>query len=737
MKFRKSTLSIFLIMTLFMSIINSSFTFATDAFDYSAAVLRMKQLGILDSSVSNVTKVMTRGEFAKAVVIADNLIDVASAVEGSTVFPDVASYSALSGYVNILLNKQLISGMADGKFHPEASITYSEICTALVKLLGYADSDLKGTWPSNYLSKASSLKITDNLGLKKNDKVTIRNAAVMFDRLLNTNVKSGGTSGTNNASQVMFSDSINLYSDCIIEDNSESYSNLASDEVLTDKGVLHIADNTSKLQVGTTYRLKIEDGEITKVYGKVKETETITVNSMVGSIIYYEEAGKEKNMTLPASISYYYHGEKKDYKSVSSLLLTNMSIIFDSSTNTAGNYAVITDPIYSKPQLASDFNPLSDKLGDITFDADTKIIKNGKTITKGQINDMDVVYSVTDINGNNKYVLVVENYIEGNITAFLANAYSSNGIQIDKTSYNYSNDMDIAKLSSFTAGELVAIILGYDGKVVDIKNIDHKAGSIGEYIILGNSKTSDNLADNEILTDKGTLTYMNDLGSLEVGSKYELYVNDRLITKINNKENSTENYVITEKTGLEMKWKNNNNEVNSMKLPKSTVYYYHGKNVNYNTAVAAINAFSSIILSKGNSNEEYEYVVIVDPYFSVPKVFMRGDTEFWNEIQNSKYSYVYRDEMYTMNPFNIVSYDVVYFVSDIWDKSCYIYVNNKIVYGFIDSFAPSKINPSSIKVNGETYELSQYLDKTKLSNSYTGQSIKLIIGVDGKVVDVY
>ena len=75
-----------------------------------------------------------------------------------------------------------------------------------------------------------------------------------------------------------------------------------------------------------------------------------------------------------------------------------------------------------------------------------------------------------------------------------------------------------------------------------------------------------------------------------------------------------------------------------MTLPKATVYYYHGAKINYNTAVTAITVFSSIILSKGSGAIDYEYAVIIDPSFSSPKVYRTGDYDFWNEIQNSKYS---------------------------------------------------------------------------------------------------
>ncbi|WLC64943.1 S-layer homology domain-containing protein [Clostridium tagluense] len=743
MKIRKSTLSIFLILTILISTISSSFAFAADTIDYVAAVSRMKQLGIIDSSVTNVTKDMTRGQFAKAVVIVDNLLDEASGMEGSTVFADIASYSDLSGYVNILLNKQLISGMADGKFHPEASITYSEICTVLVKLLGYADSDLTGTWPLNYLGKAQNLKITDKLVFKKSDKATIRAAAVMFDRLLDTNVKIATATATPG---VIFSDAVNLYSDCIIQDNSQSYENLATGEVLTNKGVLSVGDNKALLQVGATYRLKIEDAEITKVYGKVRQPVTVTVNSIVGNIVYYEESGKEKSITLPSSITYYYHGVKKDYASLSSLLLANMSIIFDYNDKVASSYAVITEATYSKPQLALGFDSKLDRLGDITFDENTKIIKEGQPITKGDIKDRDVVYSITDINNDNRYVLVVENYVEGNITDLLADAYSSNGIKIDNVTYNYSDDMDITKLSSFSKGDLVSIILGHDGKVVDIRSIDDKTGIIAEYTILGNSKTSDNLADNQILTDKGTLTYKTGVAPLEIGGKYKLYINNNVITEIDKKENSVENYVVTSVAGSIIVYKDDNNLAKTMTLPKANLYYYHGVSVDYEVAAKAIRAYSSIVLTKKSDNSGYDYAVVVDPNFGVPQIYKADNVKLLQQIKNTRYSHIYRGA--NIEESNLNAYDVVYFVSDIWNKNTFIYVNDRVVIGTISAFTPDMLNPTGLTINDVNYTFSKYFNKARLNNYdgsignfLTNVNIKdfktLVLGVDGKIVDIY
>lgn len=117
-------------------------------------------------------------------------------------------------------------------------------------------------------------------------------------------------------------------------------------------------------------------------------------------------------------------------------------------------------------------------------------------------------------------------------------------------------------------------------------------------------------------------------------------------------------------------------------------------------------------------------------------MFMYSDTDFLNEIQNSEFKYIYRNEMYTENPYSINDKDIVYFVSDIWNRDRYIYANNIVVNGYVQDFTPNKVNASSVKVNNQTYELSKYLDKTKLKNYYTGGFIKLYLGVDGKVVSV-
>ncbi len=709
---------------------------------------RMKQIGVIDNSVTNGDAVLTRGQFAKSIVTISGSTDLASTMVGSTIYPDVNASSALSGYVNELANQSLMYGMADGSFHAEQNITYADACTILVKLLGYTDADLTGTWPNSYINKAKSLDLTTNISLKKNDNVPVWAAALMFDRLLSTNIKKTAVASASET----YLQYVNLYADYTILDTPISSKNVANGSVLTDQGVLY-TDNDN-LQVGSTYRLGVTNGDINTVYGEISNTQSITVTSATGNTVYYAGTSGASNMTLPSGVVYYYHGVQEAYANINSLLKVDTTIVFKYNTTKTGySTAVIVDPIYSSPEIALNFNPTSNTLGSIKFDATTPIIKNGQTATKSDIQDMDAVYTVTDANGANRKIQVFENNVQGTITEFLTSASSATGIQIDNTSYNYSSTMDLSNISSFNIGDLVEGIEGYDGSIIALKSISEKTGAlVGGVTILGNSKTSDNLTDNQVLaiTDSsttGTGTIYNCLsgaGNLSVGAKYNLYIDGNNITKVQKLDNTVENYSVTSvsNSNISVTDISDQNQSRVITLPQASAYYYHGqKEPDYNTALNAVQPYSSIILAKDTNGDGYSYAIIVDPYFSDPQLYKNDRNNIITEISGDNGVVIYRNGQYGVSLDSLNDDDVVYFVSDIWNTNRYIYVNEDIVYGKITGFTPNKLNATSISIDGTSYQFSQYFNSSELKTTFaslvTNDYVSLILGYDGKVLDIF
>lgn len=487
---------------------------------YKAAVNNVVQLGIMSEISKGVFKpntVVTREEFAKVLITAAGLNDSAKALAGTTSFSDVKKTDTYSGYINFAVSKGYLSGMADGKFHPRDKVTFAQACTAAVRALGYTDQDVTGIWPRNYTDKAKMLRIVDGINLGNNDGLPRWAAALIIDRLLDTNVKKSGTTDQT------FADSTGRYLKCIILANSKILSKLSSNQVLTDKGIYYVSGADVSLKLGGQYRVVIDDDSITNATDNLRTETDITVKSAVNTTITYSAKGTDKTMDLPDKTVYYYQGEKIAYDSIKGMLQTNTAFIFIKNTSGTGyEYAIIIDPVYSKPEVASNGSISANKIGGIDFSNNPHINKNGQLISFSQIETGDVVYQVSDIWNNNRYILVLDNTVQGKITNILPNKLSPKTIQIDNTNYDLSADLNYSKIGNatgaFKVGDSVTLLLGSDGKVADIVYTDSYDNSSYAVVLNTTTTVSTDLEDRGkmiynvkmLLADGSTKTYKLD-----------------------------------------------------------------------------------------------------------------------------------------------------------------------------------------------------------------------------------
>jgi len=357
LKLRKIVLTAVVIVTIVTGYFSAKIIEASGNTSYSGAISRLQALGVMNPDEygsEGLDGYMTRGEFAKAFAIASGLEDNARAIMGSTIFPDVDPGSLLSGYINALVAKDLMTGMSDGKFHPEGIINFAQACTMMVKALGYTDSDLTGTWPRNYILKAKTLSLTGGISFNNTEKLPRWAVAIMLDRLLETSIKS---------------------------DPNKTYADYA--------GI-----------------------------------------------------------------------SKESYQ-----------------------FGLISNPVYSAPEIVTNFNPqISSKIGAIDLSGDVKIVRNGQIADITDIEENDVVYEVRDLWGTKRYIQVVDNKVEGEITAI-----SPNSIQIEGKDYIFSSSTVFNKMSNsslgFKVGDAVTVLLGYDGKVVDYFDIKGQDNSNFAFVV--------------------------------------------------------------------------------------------------------------------------------------------------------------------------------------------------------------------------------------------------------------
>lgn len=461
-----------LIITLTSTNLAYAFTDIPSDASYIDALNRLTALGIISSNDTgkfNPDSLLTREQFSKMMVVASGLEDSVAALKGTTIFSDVKANTMSSGYINVALNKGFITGMSDGKFHPNDKMTFAQICTVLVKALGYTDQDVPGQWPNNYIIKANALGLTTDMNHDKNDGIKRWEAVVIFDRLMSTYIKKTNASDADKT----FIDTTGVYTKYIILGDSTTSNTLNKNQILTDKGVLYNKTDLS-FEPGGTYNFVTQGSTIKKAYNETSTTKRLSVTQAMGTKISYKNNGIDDTMTLPDNITYYYNGAKLDVKNLSSSIQRDSSIVFTyNDTQTGFDYAVIFDPIYSKAEIANNFIPASKKLGSITFSDDIQIIRNSELVDITKIESKDVVYQVTDIWGANKYIIVIDNKVAGEITDVLPNSLAPKTLKIDGVSYDFSEDIDVSKIigsnGAFAVGNDIIVSLDNNGKIVDVE----------------------------------------------------------------------------------------------------------------------------------------------------------------------------------------------------------------------------------------------------------------------------
>lgn len=459
--------------------VDAQFSDVPPGIEYEDALNNLAELGIISTNLNGLFRpndILTREEFATMMVISAGFGDIAAALKGSTVFPDVAPDRWSNGYINVAANEGFIRGMSDGKFHPNESISFAKACAIMVLALGYTAQDVPGFWPNNYIAKAKSLGLIEGINLKSDNELPRWAAAVMVDRILTTQIKSSNTETTSKT----FSEVSGRFIECIILGNSLTTDNILYNQILTDKGIFYLNNSSLKIKPGNTYILDMDEDKVKAAYN-IKTVENISVDSIVNTRISFKIGDNVNYRTLSDKTVYYYKGIKQNYDNLKNIIQTRSSIVFTLNRDKSGyEYAVIFDPVFSKPQIADLNTYYSYKSGTLDLKDFQTIIKNGDTIEVSSITNLDAVYKITDIWGNHPYIFVSSDRPYGYIKGFTPSRLSPSTIQIDfyntetkkieTHSYEVSDDFDISILApnNFKIGEYVYLVLGYDGKVVSI-----------------------------------------------------------------------------------------------------------------------------------------------------------------------------------------------------------------------------------------------------------------------------
>lgn len=99
-------------------------------------------------------------------------------------FNDIQSGAWYDNWVQKACNAGLMQGCGDNTFRPNAEITGQEAVTVVLRIMGYQDKDLTGSWPKNYMDKAADLGVLEDISANFSDPAKRADVCVLVDNML-------------------------------------------------------------------------------------------------------------------------------------------------------------------------------------------------------------------------------------------------------------------------------------------------------------------------------------------------------------------------------------------------------------------------------------------------------------------------------------------------------------------------------------------------------------------------
>jgi len=131
---------------------------------------------------------LTRAQFCALSVRAMGLADKTALHANKALFTDVKPGVWYTEYVNTAWTEGIVNGYGNGTFGPNDAITYGQVATLLLRMLGYSDDEIGRRWPEDYVNYANNLGINDGVNASANDKITRGQAALLLYNAIKTEV---------------------------------------------------------------------------------------------------------------------------------------------------------------------------------------------------------------------------------------------------------------------------------------------------------------------------------------------------------------------------------------------------------------------------------------------------------------------------------------------------------------------------------------------------------------------
>lgn len=509
---------------------------------------------------------ITRAEVAKIAVALAGLTEVAESTKTQANFPDVSASHWANGYINVSQAQKYMIGDDTGRFRPDDKVTYAEVVTIMMRVLGYEPSAASnGGYPTGYLVTAGSaglLKggvsssatveasrgivaklaynaLTVNLMEKKGygayETYEVGTKTLLKDRL-DVSKMYGQVTATNettlNGESALRQDQIQIKSDNTVKTYKVTYSE--ANKFMARNVIFYCKEkNNSEEEIILITADDSKNDEIS--------IEADSVDSVTGSgnltMNYWKDKDNDKKTTsaiISSGAKVFYNGVASSYdiSDITELKSGHITLV-DSDGDEIFDYVFIVEYrniVVDEVSLVS--NRITDKFNLLTLTLDPEdkdlsfaIYKNGEKIDIGEIKEWDIL-SVAANAHNVSEATVIKVYVSDEKVTGKVTEIEDGKYKIGDNSYETAANYKEASRPEIKLGDEGIFYLDTEGKIAAV-DTETKAGSNYAYLInAAKSGTIDSKVQFKIYTKDGEEKVLDSALKVKVNSTSNLKGDD-------------------------------------------------------------------------------------------------------------------------------------------------------------------------------------------------------------------
>lgn len=466
---------------------------------------------------------VTRAEFTKMAVAISPYRDQAASNILVSPFVDVTHKHWAAPYIHLAVTNKLVTGYKDATFRPDSNVTYEEVITVALRILGYTDDEFQASWPYGQLGVAQNIGLTDGFSAYIGYPMTRGDVAHIFCNLLTTPKK---------GSQADYIETLNykITEDVILIATADEDSSVGAGKIYTSAGTFRI-DSSFDTSLTSQKGDIVTDGDRLVLFSPAYGSgEAYNVYSVFGEDIVLYKDGEISNFKIDNQTTLYYETMKSTVRElIPKINPGDMIVIYRDQSGTV-DYAMLRSGNLLGPVTISDSTPLSS----LPIGENPSVIRDGASSSLPAIQKYDVVYYSRELNT----LWVYSKKITGVFEKALPSREQVSQIVVSGVTYNLSTIEAVTVMGTggwAKINDTVTLLLGRDGSVVDV--ISPNEADIERYVVysvVGSNvivyKSGNMLA---LDVDKDTTAYLGSrqyalrdvLGELEIGYTISLVRN--------------------------------------------------------------------------------------------------------------------------------------------------------------------------------------------------------------------